>query len=329
MSSRADQPKIPVSIVVIGIHTAKTIGACLQSIQDCRYPRELLEVIYVDGGSDDQSVSIARQFSNVRIIELVQQRPTASRGRNAGWKAAKYEIIQFLDSDTLLDKDWFVRSLQHLNGDVVAVVGERREVEPRKNWFHLISDIELYTAAGDCKTFGGDVLIKKDVLDKAGGYDEELPAGEDPDLSYRLRKEGWNIRSLPFPMCRHDIQMETFAAYVRRSARTGWASAALAWKHRHEKEKFRMKRCARIVLSVIVPWGVFKAGIFLGYPMIGFAAGLALALRSLRKVPSFRKRYGLTLTEAVKYALHLSFVVYPQFVGILRFILQKVWKSAA
>ncbi len=319
----------PISVVVIGINTAETIGACLQSIQESDYPEELLEVIYVDGGSADESVEIAQKFPDVKIVELVQEIPTPGRGRNAGWKIAKHSLIQFVDGDSTLDKDWFSRSQEYLKEDVVAVVGEHKELHPRKNWYHLITDIEWRVPPGECIAFGGNVLIRKEVLEQTGGFDEALTAGEDPDLSYRVRKAGWKIMSLSIPMCLHDIRTDSFFTYLKRSARTGWAYAVLAWRYRREKNKFRMKECVRVILSVIIPWGIFKGGMLLGYPIAGAVIGLALALRSFRKIFYFQKKFDLSLTEAAKYALHLSVVVYPQFVGVLKFIFQKVWKNAA
>jgi GT2 family glycosyltransferase len=46
---------------------------------------------------------------------------------------------------------------------------------------------------GPCDFFGGGVLIRREALEDANGYDEYLIAGEDPDLSYRIREKGWEI----------------------------------------------------------------------------------------------------------------------------------------
>src|SRR5690606_37288665 len=145
----------PISVVVIGINVSATIGPCLKAIQDCGYPQKLLEVIYVDGGSKDNSVEIARQFPSVRIIGLAQKRPTPGRGRNAGWRSASHDLVYFVDGDTLMSKKWLALAPKFLVGDVVAVVGRGREVEPRKDWYHLISDIEWDVPPGDCRAFGG------------------------------------------------------------------------------------------------------------------------------------------------------------------------------
>lgn len=319
--------KEDISIVIIGINVESTLGECLSSIQSCSYPQEKLETIFVDGGSTDRSVEIARNYSFVKIIELVQDQPTPGRGRNHGWKAASHQKIQFLDGDTILEKDWLDEATGYLKGGVVAVFGGRSEIYPKKNWYHLVADIEWKAPLGECKAFGGDVLVDKSVLERVGGYDELLIAGEDPDLSYRIRQSGGKILSVDVPMSKHNIQMDSFAAYFKRAARTGYAYTALAWRYRKQNEKFRLKEFLRIPLGIIIPWGLIFGGCKLGVPVIGSLLGLGLMFRSLRKIPYFSKQYQISFKESAIYALHLSFIIYPQVVGVLQFIVQKDWRN--
>ena len=87
------------------MNTEKTIVHCIQSVKNAHYPKDKIEIIYVDGGSSDRSVSLVKQFKDVKVIELKQDMPTPGRGRNEGWKLAKYDKIQFLDGDTVIDPD--------------------------------------------------------------------------------------------------------------------------------------------------------------------------------------------------------------------------------
>lgn len=318
-----------ITVVVIGINVEETIGACLSSIDACDYPKDALELIFVDGGSTDRSVEIASRYPNVKIIELVQDQPTPGRGRNHGWKAASYEKIQFLDGDTLIEKQWLNDALAYFKDGVVAVSGKRSEIYPKKNWYHLIADIEWKIPAGESKAFGGDVLIEKSALEKAGGYDEFLIAGEDPDLSYRIRQNGGKILSVDAPMTKHDILMDSLGAYLKRSARTGYGYAALAWRYRNKREKLFWKEFLRVPLGIVIPWGIVIGGCKLGFPGIGALIGLGLMFRSLRKIPYFSRRYQLSFKESAVYAFHLSFIVYPQVAGMLRFIIQKGWKNSS
>lgn len=324
MSTRSDLKKPSVSIVVIGLNVANAIYDCLQSIQKCNYPQEKLEIIYVDGGSRDESIEIASQFSSVKIIELVQQQPTPGRGRNAGWRAANHNIIQFLDGDTVLDKDWLNDAYPCLKDDVVAVTGRRVEIHPSKNLFHLIANIEWDIPLGFCLVFGGDVLIKKKALESMQGYNEDLIAAEDRELSYRLRKNGWCILSLPNRMTQHDIQMSSFFSYLKRACRTGHGYAKVAWGHRKEPEKFWMKELIRIPLGIVLPWAFLWGGMLFGYPRFGAIMAIGLAFRSVRKVNYYRNRFNIRFYQSLMYTLHLAFVIYPQVVGVLRSFFESI-----
>jgi glycosyltransferase involved in cell wall biosynthesis len=114
-----------VDCVVIGINTEGTLRACLESITASRYDTGSVTVYYVDGGSRDGSVEIARSVPDVRVIELRDPYPSPGKGRNAGWQAGTGDVVQFLDSDTVLAPDWLSAAVGMLeqDPDVAAVRG--------------------------------------------------------------------------------------------------------------------------------------------------------------------------------------------------------------
>jgi len=73
------------------------------------------------------------------------------------------------------------------------VTGRREERHPRKNIYHILTEMEWRYEIGPCRYFGGDVLIRREALERTGGFDELLIAGEDPELSYRVRGISANL----------------------------------------------------------------------------------------------------------------------------------------
>ena len=63
-----------------------------------------VETIYVDSGSTDDSLAIAMRLG-ASTVALLAERPTAAKGRNAGWKIARGAIVLFLDGATVLTAD--------------------------------------------------------------------------------------------------------------------------------------------------------------------------------------------------------------------------------
>ena len=83
---------------------AKNIGCCLESIYSQDYPRGLLEVFIVDGGSDDDTVKIAKQFE---VKCIYNRKKLAEAGKMLGFENATKELFLYLDADIeLACKDW-------------------------------------------------------------------------------------------------------------------------------------------------------------------------------------------------------------------------------
>ncbi len=317
-----------ISVVIIGINVEQYIGDCISSVLHADYPQENLEIIYVDGGSNDRSIEIAKKFRSIRTIELMDPHPTPGKGRNAGIAQASHAIVQFLDADTVLHPGWLRTALPYLDGAVAAVAGRIQEKYPGKNIYHTIGNMEWGISAGKqghlftegpSRTFGGIVLARKDAILSAGGYDESLVAGEDPDLSYRVRRQGQTIYRITADMVVHDLNMNSFRHYCRRAYRSGHAYAEIGLRYRKEKEKFFLRQLLRICLGATVPFALICSGVLLKRSCFAVLIAAALACRPFRKINDFAAP-PLGIRVAFLYCAHLSFVVYPQFFGVLRYL---------
>ena len=108
-----------ISIVIPTYNSEKYLYQCLQSIVAQDYPKNKLEIIIVDGGSTDRTIEIAKKFKVTKI--LYNPRRTGEAGKALGMKAAKNEIIAFIDSDNILDrKDWLKRMVEPFNDSEIV-----------------------------------------------------------------------------------------------------------------------------------------------------------------------------------------------------------------
>ncbi len=330
------QEQLPeIDCVVIGVNAEATLQRCLSSIINCDYPREALNIVYVDGGSIDESIAIAESFADVRIIRLELEHPTPGLGRNRGWKVGVAPLVQFLDSDTILDKNWFSRAVKEFQADVGAVAGNRSEIHPEKSVYNWIGNLEWNGSPGDAECFGGDVLIRRQALEETCGYDDELVGGEDPELSVRIRSVGWRIRQIDVAMTRHDLAMTTFTQYFRRVYRSGYAFAAVIDRCSDKGIMIWRKEFRRILIrgGGFVGVSFFAALAFLLMPfaletLIGclllFGAALVLLFYPrLCRVGYFMEDKQLNRSQARVYAWHCSLVVIPDIFGVARFYLGK------
>ncbi len=325
-----------IDCVVIGVNAAATLGSCLESILAADYPRELLTVFYVDGGSDDQSLEIAGTFPGVRAIALSPEHPTPGLGRNGGWRAGSAPLVQFLDSDTILDPAWLRCGVAAMAEGVAAVLGYRREMHPELSVFNWIGSLEWNGRPGEAESFGGDVMIRREVLAGNDGYDEELVGGEDPELSRRIRLAGWRIRQLDVNMTLHDLAMTSVKQYWRRAYRSGYAFAAVVDRFGDDPTPFWRKEYRRI----LVRGGGFAGSVILAllltllvpvWPAVAVAVPTVLAIGFLLlffprlfRVGSFQEEKGISHEQARLYAWHCSLVVVPDILGVARFSLGKL-----
>ena len=308
-----------IAVVIIGVNSAAYVQACIKSVRTAEYPQELLEIIYVDGGSRDTSPELARACTGVNVIELRDRHPTPGRGRNAGWHVTDADFVQFLDADTLIDPWWFITALGHFTATVGAVCGRRRERFPDKNIFHKITDAEWRYEYGPCRYFGGDVLVRLEALKKTDGFDENLIAGEDPELSYRIRHAGWQILRIDEPMTLHDINMSSLRQYCRRAYRSGYAYAEIGLRLIRRPEKMWLRELARINCRACLPPAVIVLSLLAGQPVAGILLAALVLLLPFSRLQAFRQIFSMTLAEALFYGAHAAFVVYPQFFGVLRY----------
>lgn len=300
-----------IGVVVIGRNEGERLRVCLSAI-----PFGECEVVYVDSDSTDGSLELARRFG-AHGIPLDLSRPfTAARARNAGMRKLlelhpDVEFVQFVDGDCELHGQWLAEAVAFLRQEpqVAVTCGRLRERNPQRSVFNRLCDWEWDAPPGDAKACGGNALMRVSAFQAAGGFREQLIAGEEPELCVRLRQAGWRVHRLAAEMALHDADMTRFAQWWRRTMRGGFAFAEGAWLHGKDKERHWVRETLRaivyggllplaaLLLTVAVsPWFLL---LLLVYPV--------QVLRVSRQPGGFTRAFYLVLAR------------FPEFVGVLRF----------
>lgn len=266
MTLRPAKSLANVGVVVIGRNEGERLRRCLESIV-----AQAALALYVDSGSTDGSVAMARRFVG-EVIELDRRTPfTAARARNHGFArlrqlAPEVRCVQFVDGDCVLVAGWLEKAAAFLDahGDVAAVCGRRREHYPERSIYNMLCDFDWDTPVGETKSCGGDVMMRRDAFEQVGGYRAELIAGEDPEIGVRLRAAGWKIRRLGEEMTLHDAGMLRFGQWWMRMVRGGYAYAVGAALHGAAAERHGVRESLRAWF-----WG-------LGLPLCALAGAALL-----------------------------------------------------
>jgi GT2 family glycosyltransferase len=168
------------------------------------------------------------------VVELDMRKPfTAARARNAGLERllevrAGLVYVFFVDGDCEVVDSWLGTAVQFLieKPDFAIVWGLRRERYPEKSIYNLLCDIEWQDyPLGETHACGGDALARVDAIRAVKGYRADLICGEEPEMCFRLRQEGWRIFHLESPMTLHDAAIYRFSQWWKRMMRTGYGFA--------------------------------------------------------------------------------------------------------
>lgn len=107
-----------ISILLPTYNNERTIKECLKSIFAQKFPLEEYEVLFIDGGSTDKTLEIAKQFP-VKILRNEKRNEEAAR--ILGISSAKGEIICFIDADNvILGKDWLEKMYEPFKDKEIA-----------------------------------------------------------------------------------------------------------------------------------------------------------------------------------------------------------------
>lgn len=309
-----------IGLVAIGRNEGDRLSQCLESVIS-----KVSLVVYVDSGSTDNSVEMARSLG-AEVVELDLSIPfTAARARNAGFEQLlnldpETKYVQFVDGDCEVVPGWLEKAAAELDTrpDVAVVCGRRRERFPETSIYNKMCDIEWDRPTGETKSCGGDSMMRVEAFQQVGGFNPSLIAGEEPELCVRLRQKNWKIFRLDAEMTLHDAQMTEFGQWWQRTLRSGHAYAEGAWLHGKPPERHWVKDSRSIwfwglilpILALGSAWPSHGISLFLlgGYPVLTY-----------RVYRYYQQTQGLPSSDAALYAVFCILGKFPQAQGQIQF----------
>lgn len=308
-----------VGVVIIGRNEGDRLIRCLKSLIE-----QSTQIIYVDSGSTDHSVSQARNLG-AEVVSLDMTKPfTAARARNEGFARLKVlyphvEYVQFVDGDCEVATGWIDSAVifNDTHPDVAAVCGRRRERYPNKTIYNMLCDMEWDTPIGEAMACGGDVLMRVVPFENVHGFRPGLIAGEEPELCVRLRAAGWKVWRLNQEMTLHDAAMTRFSQWWKRSMRAGHAFAEGAYLHGAPPERHWVGEARRSWV-----WGLVIPAIALMLGLIDLKwAGLFLLIYPLQVIRLARRNLDQGKPSWIM-AFFLVLGKFPEMIGQIKFYWQ-------
>jgi glycosyltransferase involved in cell wall biosynthesis len=316
-----------IGVVVIGRNEGERLAKCLASVREAGCP-----IVYVDSGSTDDSVTVARSFG-AQVVELDPARPfSAARARNEGHAhllacGPAIRFVQFIDGDCTLIGGWLEAALSALEADPkrAAVTGHLYERNAAASPYNRLCALEWKSRPGDLQNFSGLIgiaAIRSDVLRELGGYNPQVIAGEDSELGVRMGLAGYKVTKLDRAMATHDANMTSFQQWWRRAVRAGHAIGQRA--HLNGKSAFKdgmRERNSALFWGVGLPAVILTAAVPThGLSLVLLAAYALLACRIWRG----RRRQGDALGDAWLYTKFVLLAKFAHAVGLLKFFANRL-----
>jgi len=197
-----------ISVVIPNYNGSATIRNCLSALYESDH--ENFEVVVVDDCSSDESTGIIREFP-CRLIRL-DKRSGAARARNIGARNSKGDILLFIDSDCVVERNTLAlvnEAVKEHKGDRVVIGGTYTKVPYDDTFFSLFQSVfinyfETRNGKNPDYIASHALAMWSCAFRESGGFKEQfLPILEDVEFSHRLRSEGYTLVMNPNILVRH------------------------------------------------------------------------------------------------------------------------------
>lgn len=197
--------EIIVSIIIPVYNEEKYISKCMESIVNQTYFKEHMEVLLIDGGSQDSTLQQIEKYSSCLNLKILyNDKRIVTHALNIGIKNATGDCIIRMDAHAEFERDYVEKCVNCLEnndawnvGGIAQTVGLGKIGEANASILSSKfgvgnSSFRIGAESGyvDTVPFGA---FKKEVFDKVGLFDPDLPRSEDNDMNSRIRQHGGKV----------------------------------------------------------------------------------------------------------------------------------------
>ena len=253
LATGGSNASVSTSVIIPARNEAAHLGACLDAVLASLGDAQAVEILVVDGESTDGTADIVRAYaSRDRRVHLVKNHQrTTPAAFNVGIRAARGKWIAIVSAHCTVGREFFAAGWAHLDADDADIVGGPIDAEPERSgvmpWllsqavshpfgvgnsrFRISSGLGLV----DAVPFP---LMRRDVFDRIGLFDEDLVRNQDTEFFGRARQAG--LRILLEPRMRSIYRARgTLPRLVRQGFRNAywnvlvWVKNPRAFRWRH------------------------------------------------------------------------------------------------
>jgi glycosyltransferase involved in cell wall biosynthesis len=215
-----------VSIIVPVYNDRGRIGACIEALLRQKWPADRREILIVDNNSTDGTRDIIAKYPVRLLVE--KDRQSSYAARNLGLREAKGEIIAFTDSDARAHANWLTVGIARMERDRIDYLSCRVKMFFGHGASPTLLDMVDYHFAFDNEvdmkfshsTPTVALITRRSVIEKVGGFSEELISGGDVEFGDRVWRAGFRQAYEPHAIVYHPCRSKP-RAFFKRTWRYG------------------------------------------------------------------------------------------------------------
>ncbi len=247
-----------ISILVPAHNEEKVIVKTVESLLDLNYPNNRYEIIVINDNSSDNSRELLEDLKRrnpERALTVINtDKVTGGKGKsnalNIGYRQASGEYLVIYDADNTPERDALRYLVEEIENDdeLAVVIGKFRTRNRDANLLTRFINIETLSfqwmaQAGRWQLFnlctipGTNFIIRRDVIDKIGGWDINAIA-EDTELSFRIYAMGYKIKFMPLSVT-WEQEPQTLKVWFKQRVR--WVKGNIYVLIKHLPSLFSVK----------------------------------------------------------------------------------------
>jgi glycosyltransferase involved in cell wall biosynthesis len=243
--------------VTIGMcikNSEATIKQAMESVLNQDFPHELMELLIVDGYSQDDTLEIVKEClrdKNIRV-EIFREREGLGRARQIVVDNANGEYILWVDSDMILSKDFVKNQVEFMdNNPAVGIAKGKYGIirnSENKSMAAFLEDLEFILSTQHAGEVNARVLAtsgciyRTKAIREVGGFDSSMRGvGEDMDAESKVRAAGWKLY----------ITSAVFQEIRRKSWRALWDE--YVWHGKGAQHLFQKNKYAINLYKIFPP----------------------------------------------------------------------------
>ena len=238
----------------MGLNSERYVERLFQSLTNLDYPD--YKLIFVDGGSTDRTLRMLKNYP-VKVVHAPGSK--IAEARNHGITSSKGALVAFTDHDCTVDREWAKHLACHILSDplVGGAGGPNYIVDDGAAKSEAITYVlgSWLGSAGSTQFFkykntrgvpaipACNMMFRREVLEEAGLFDQNLLYCEDGDICHRVTKLGYKVLYVPRAIVYHHLGLNSF-----KKMWTYFFSWGLGRTYEARKKKYLFSRTSLALL---------------------------------------------------------------------------------